>query len=119
MIHLKNYELFLESAGNRKYEIVTFNQNFTIENIYGGEDTLVNINIKKGERVKLFFDNKNSSDDKYTINAIRPVEASQNESKKLKKETVELNELWEANFILSPPIIINKTNSPFDIESYL
>lgn len=119
MKYLHKYELFLENNGsNRKYEIVTFNQDYVAENIYGGEDSLVTINIKKGEKAKLFF-SKEDNEDQYIINAIRPIEVSQNESKTIETETVTLSELWEANFMFTTPIVIDKDKAPFDIEDYL
>jgi hypothetical protein len=119
MKYLHKYELFLESYGNKKYEIVVFNQDYVVDNIYGGEDKIVSINIKKGEKVKLFFENNEDNEEQYVIKAIRPLEVSQNESKEIKKNSVSLSELWEANFMLTTPIIIDKDNSPFDVEDYL
>lgn len=118
MKHLQNYELFKESTGYRKYEIAVFNQDYVVENIFGGEDKLVNVTIKKGEKVKLFFEDSDN-DDNYIIKAIRPVMTSQNESKTIETESVNLSELWEANFMLTTPMVIDKNNSPFDVEDYL
>lgn len=115
MKNLYNYELFLESV--RKYEIITFNKDYVLKGIYGGEEETFNINVKKGEKMKVFFEN-NSSDDCYIIKAIRPMYASQNEKKK-NIETLSLSELWEGNFLLSKPIKFDKKSLPFDIENYL
>ena len=119
MKYLHKFELFLENLSTRKYEVVIFNKDYIVENIYGGENNLVSINIKKGEKVKLFFENNKKDSNEYIIKAIRPIEVLQKENKKLEKKTFNLDELWEANFMLTTPIIIDKNNSPFDIETYL
>jgi hypothetical protein len=114
-----NYKLFLENNKEvNKYEIVEFTKEFVIENVFGG-DSNIDINIKKGEKVKLFFDINESDETKYVITGIRPVEAAENENNIEGKESLELSELWEANFILDVPMIINKQEVPFKIENYI
>lgn len=119
------FKLFIENKkedGINKYEIVQFKENYTIENVYG-IDKNISINVNKGERVKLYFDISESTDENYNIIGIRPIETFQTE-KKTKEEAKEktvfrLSELWEANFILDTPMIINKNKSPFEIEKYI
>lgn len=119
------YKLFLESSntGVNKYEIVQFKEKFTIDNVYG-IDREISININKGDKLKLYFDVSESQQDSYCITAIRPIEILHNESNKNKvkestKTNFNLSELWEGNFVLNSPTIINKDNLPFTIEEYL
>ena len=119
------YKLFLESSntGVNKYEIVQFKEKFTIDNVYG-IDREISININKGDKLKLYFDVSESQQDSYCITAIRPIEILDNESNKNKvkestKTNFNLSELWEGNFVLNSPTIINKDNLPFTIEEYL
>lgn len=119
------YKLFLESSNAEvnKYEIVQFKEKFTIDNVYG-IDREISININKGDKLKLYFDVSESQQDSYCITAIRPIEILHNESNKNKvkestKTNFNLSELWEGNFVLNSPTIINKDNLPFTIEEYL
>lgn len=119
------YKLFLESSNAEvnKYEIVQFKEKFTIDNVYG-IDREISININKGDKLKLYFDVSESQQDSYCITAIRPIEILHNESNKNKvkestKTNFNLSELWEGNFVLNTPTIINKDNLPFTIEKYL
>jgi signal transduction histidine kinase len=122
-----NYELFVESHqeedGINKYEIVEFIENYTIKDIYG-VDRSISINIRKGDKVKLYFNLSESQEDNYCITAIRPIEVLHNEAKKSKakknkKTDFNLSELWEGNFVLNAPMVINKTKAPFTIEKYI
>lgn len=119
------YKLFLESSNAEvnKYEIVQFKEKFTIDNVYG-IDREISININKGDKLKLYFDVSESQQDSYCITAIRPIEILHNESNKNKvkestKTNFNLSELWEGNFVLNSPTIINKDNLPFTIQEYL
>ena len=119
------YKLFLESSNAEvnKYEIVQFKEKFTIDNVYG-IDREISVNINKGDKLKLYFDVSESQQDSYCITAIRPIEILHNESNKNKvkestKTNFNLSELWEGNFVLNTPTIINKDNLPFTIEEYL
>lgn len=119
------YKLFLESSNAEvnKYEIVQFKEKFIIDNVYG-IDREISININKGDKLKLYFDVSESQQDSYCITAIRPIEILHNESNKNKvkestKTNFNLSELWEGNFVLNSPTIINKDNLPFTIEEYL
>jgi hypothetical protein len=106
-----NFELFLENKNSvHKYEIVEFLEDYTF-NLYAGEDTDIELTVKKGDKAKVYFDKSKSSDTQYNIIGIRPLNL--NESK------VELKDLWEANFLFEEPIIMDKNNVPFKIESYL
>ena len=119
------FKLFTESVSNEdgvgKYEIVQFTEEYTIENIFG-VDRNISVNVNKGDKLKLYFNIKESTNDKYSIIGIRPIEVLHNESKKAKKSkktSFNLSELWEGNFILNVPMVINKKDSPFTIEKYL
>lgn len=123
------YKLFLESVQKddsdnvNKYEIVQFNENYIIENVYG-IDREISINVTKGDKMKLYFDQEKSNSDTYHITAVRPIdtlhnEAKKNVAKKSTKTNFNLSELWEANFVLNNPIVINKSSSPFTIEKYI
>lgn len=117
MENIKNYKLFLESNSVfRKYEIVKFTENYKLD-IFAGSDVEVDVDIKKGDVLKLYFD-KETTNGNYVVTAIRPLVTSQNE-KKIEKKTLGLSELWEANFMLSKPVTFDKTNLPFEIEDYL
>lgn len=128
MRYLKtNFKLFLESHQKEgdinKYEIAQFTEDFTISDVYG-IDRNIKVNVSKGEKVKLYFDLPKSQEDKYVITGIRPVEVSHNEAKKSKakekkKTSFKLHELWEANFILNSPMVIDKNTAPFEIEKYI
>jgi hypothetical protein len=113
------FKLFLENnqEHNRKYEIVSFTKEYIIENVYGGSNN-INVKVKPGEKVKLYFDINNSDDTKYVITGMRPIMASENENN-IEKTDLELNELWEGNFILDKPLILNKSDLPFKIEDYI
>tara|TARA_R110000772_G_scaffold55_12_gene371 strand:- start:54 stop:440 length:387 start_codon:yes stop_codon:yes gene_type:complete len=122
-----DYKLFLENYqgedGINKYEIVQFTENYTIKNVFG-VDRDISINVIKGEKLKLYFNLSESQEENYCITGVRPVETLHNEArkskaKKEKKTNFNLSELWEANFVLNSPIVINKDESPFTIEKYL
>tara|TARA_R110000772_G_scaffold20466_5_gene56924 strand:- start:85491 stop:85880 length:390 start_codon:yes stop_codon:yes gene_type:complete len=123
-----NYELFLENHqdkdGVNKYEIVQFTEKYTIDDVFGVDRSL-SITINKGEKVKLYFNLSESQEDNYCITGVRPIEVLHNESNKSKakeekkKTNFNLSELWEGNFVLNTPIVINKNESPFTIEKYL
>lgn len=119
------YKLFLESRNDSisKYEVVQFNENYTIENVYGIDRT-ISINVRKGDKLKLYFDQTKSSSDSYYITAVRPMDMLHNEAKKIKaKKSIKTNfilsELWEGNFVLNSPIVLDKSNLPFTIQKYI
>lgn len=121
------YRLFLEShkedGGINKYEIVQFTENYTIKNVFG-IDRDISINIRKDEKIKLYFNLSESQDDNYSITGVRPIQTLHNEARKskakeTKKTSFNLSELWEGNFVLNTPMVINKNKAPFTIEKYI
>ena len=120
-----HYKLFLEnhlegSEGVNKYEIVRFTENFTINEIYGGEaGHNISVNVTKGEKLKLYFDIHKSNENQLFIIGIRPLEVLEKESKKSEKTSFNLSELWEGNFLLDTPITVESNSLPFTIEKYL
>lgn len=123
------YSLFLENIEEveteteknpiRKYEIVQFTEEFTIENVFGGDQN-IDIKISMGDKVKLYFDIKETNDSQYVITAIRPIETGISEKEDIKEKSVlDLRDLWEGNFMLETPITINKSKTPFKIENYI
>ena len=120
-----NYSLFLESHKEdddniNKYEIVKFTENFTIDEVHGGEaGNNISVNVTKGEKLKLYFDVNKSNESQYYIIGIRPLEALETENKSEEKSSFSLSELWEGNFILDTPLTVEASSLPFTIEKYL
>ena len=119
MIHLKKWGIFesKNTADNKKYEMVVFNKNYTFENIFAGEDKLLNISFKKGDRAKVFFDIEATNEDLLVIKGIRPMETTKNEKVDILK--YDAMQLWEANFIFNSTLTIKRSESPFTVEQYI
>ena len=115
--------MFLENKKENqinKYEIVEFTKDFLIENIMGDQETSINIKVGKGDSLKLYFDTNKSNEEKLSIIGIRPVNVSVDENIKIQTgDTVDVSELWEADFVLDHPMIINQKELPFKIKDYL
>ena len=124
MKHIENYKLFLESKKEElnihKYDIVKFNENIIIRGVVGPENLIVNLKVKKGEYLKLYFDKARTNENVIFIKGFRPIKANESMvGKKVKAGGVlEIKDLWSANFVLNSPISFNMKKLPFEIKDY-
>lgn len=97
-----------------RYQIVEFNQSFTIPNLHCGDDREISVKLQKGQRVKMFFD-PNIEEGYLSIIGIRPMKPR----KKNESKNTDLDILWEANFVLNNPINLRVDKIPFSIKNYI
>jgi len=119
MKYLRSWILFENTESVKKYEIVTFKQDYIFENVFAGEKKTIDITFKKGEKAKVFFDmgSTDEDDSNYYIKAVRPISMSKNE--KVGITRFDSTQLWEANFLLNDILNIKKSDAPFDIDKYI
>lgn len=116
----KNTSMVAESKMNesvekltpKKYYDVVFLKDYVINNIYIGENSSnIDVNIKKGDKVRLYLDKNKSDETKFCIKAIRPLlDKSTNEN-----QQVEMGALWNGSFLLDKEVFFEGSNLPFKI----
>lgn len=100
---------------NKKYYDVIFITDYTFENLYMGENNYLPLNVKKGDKLRIFIDNNKTTNTQLYIKGIKPIDIKENKVAENNIKVLYTYNLWDANFIIDNTSI-KVTDLPFKIE---
>lgn len=93
---------------DKKYYDVKFNKETIIKNVYVGENKYISVLAKQNDILRIYIDKQNTNNNQLAIKAIAPISDKEPIFTSSNKKTININNLWSANFIVENNIFNTK-----------
>lgn len=97
---------------DKKYYDVKFNKDTLINKVFIGENKYISVLAKKDDILRLYIDRNKTNNNVLSIKGISPISDKEPIFKSAMVKTVNVNNLWNANFIVENNNF-NINNLPF------
>lgn len=109
--YIKTYESFT-NTNNKKYYDVVFNNDTIFTDVYNGDGSdKLDVSVKKGDKVRLYVNMRESNEDKLVVKGFRPLL----DNKSNENVSVSMSNLWNGGFILDKEIEFDIKNASFNL----